>query len=319
MGFWGSVAGFCARVCAKTWGGVKKVAKAVAKPIVKAAKFVGHCVNKVWKKVSGKEDFEKAEKLLEQLEERTRRRKKEYEECMQEKTKEINSVLARINNCRKQLNEVAFPRFCSLAGNFRNWSVADVGFERKIKLKGGCDNVRMRSELMKIDFRNHPITSNLLAVVTLGFLTRKRAKESLLEVKAESRRMGQEFRKLENEKVRIDGVIKSLKQVEKYFTGCLEVYDKVLDEVDYSVTMLKTSRNLLVGVESDGQFDVEFLPERHLLALKAADEATRIAFAIGNRKYVTNSEKIFDIDHDDVCATRKNLVSCNKIEELLAA
>lgn len=294
-------------------------AKYVAKKAWEGAKKVGHCVAKAWKGFTGQDVAEEAERRLAALEERTQQRQSEFNAFMEVNAEEINASLAAINACRKKLNDELFPQFCSLAGNFRNWSVADVGLEKRVSLKGGCDSVRSREELMRIDFRNHPITANLLAVFTLGFATRKLAKESLNQVKEEEARMCAEFKKLDAEKTRISKVLMSLRQIERQFEGCLEIYSRVLDEVDYSVELLRTGRCILSGEPSTGQFDVEFLPERHLLALKAADEMTRIVFAIGAHRYVKADSKIMELVESDVADARIAQGQCKKIEGSLIA
>ena len=304
-----------AKVAKKVYDG----AKYVATKTLEGAKKVVHFVNETYKKFTGQDVAEEAERRLAALEERTRQRQSEFKTFMEVNTEEINASLSAINAYRKQLNDELFPRFCSLACNFRNWSVADVGIEKRVALKGGCDSVRSREELMRIDFRNHPISANLLAVFTLGFATRKRAKESLNQVKEEEERMRAEFQKLDNEKTRISAVLTSLRQVERQFEGCIEIYSRVLDEVDYAVELLRTGRCILSGEPSSGQFDIEFLPERHLLALKAADEMTRIVFAIGAHRYVNAGSKIMELVEADVADARKGRDKCKKIEDSLMA
>ena len=318
--------GWLKRACSCVWGGLKTVAKKccdgvkhVAGNICEGVRKVGHCVAKVWKKFSGQDVAEEAERRLTALENETRRRQSEFNLFMEARAKEINASLSSINACRRKLNEELFPQFCTLAGNFRNWSVADVGIERCVALKGGCGSVRSRDELMKIDFRNHPIAANALAVLTLGFFTRKRAKESLNQVKEEEVRMKAEFEKLEAEKTRVSCVLKALRQVERQFNGCLDIYSRVLDEVEYSVDLLRTGRCILGGEPATGQFDVEFLPERHQLSLKAADEITRIVFAIGARKYVSDKSKRMELVDKDVMDIGNGEDQCKKIEDGLKA
>lgn len=315
--------GWVKKAASRVCGAVKAVGRAVvatAKKVKevchKGAQFVGKC----WKKFTGQDKAEEAERRLAALEERARRRQREFEDFMDEKTRRINAELDRINACRARLNGEMFPRFCSLAGNFSNWRVEDVLDQSEIKLKAvACGPVRGRDELIKIDFRNHPIRTNLAAIFTLGFLTRKRAKESLLAVEEEEARMSEEFARLDAEQVRIVNVLGALEQVTKIFNSHLEVYERVLDEVDYSVELLKGGRNILAGEQTTGSFDLRMLPERHILALKAADAATRIAFALGARRYVEErNEKLSEVGAD-MAAVRGSARASARVAELLAA
>lgn len=311
--------GWLKRACSCVWGAVKTVAKKVVEKTVEVTQKTIHFVNETYKKFTGQDVAEEAERRLAALEEEVRRRQEEFKSFSEVNTKEINASLATINACRQKLNDELFPRFCSLAGNFRNWSVADVGLEECMSFKGNCFSVRSREELMRIDFRNHPIKANLLAVFTLGFATRKLAKESLNQVKEEEARMKLEYEKLDAEKKRIIAIGMSLKQVERQFEDCLEIYSRILDEVDYSVELLRTGRSILAGEATTGAFDVEFLPEHHLLSLRAADEITRIVFAIGAHKYVNLDSKRMELVDSDVADMRSRQNKCKEIEDSLMA
>lgn len=273
----------------------------------------------LYKKGTGQDVVEKAEQLLQNLNERVRKRKQRHREYVETHVAEINETLRVLNSIRCKLNEQSFPRFCALAKNFRNWSVARVKQEAKVFARAANIEVRSRSALLKIDFANHPIKANALAIVTLGFATRKKAKESLLQVQEEECRIDLEFEKLDAEETRIGALSKSLKQVERQFKSMDKVYDGILDEVDYSVALLKSSRDIAAGEASSGVFDVEFLPDRHLLALKSADEATRILFALGAQKYVAHGKKGLEIVCTEVAAAEDGRKKIRVIGKRLAA
>ena len=314
--------GWLRSACSCVWGAVKAVGRGVAKcakAVVSGDKKVGAVIYSGWKKFTGQDVAEEAERRLAALEEKTRQRQSEFEARMAELSGKINHAIDEINECRAELNGAVFPRFRMLMDNFRRVPVGCVLNEKHVRVKVTCDTVRGREELMKIDFVNHPILNNLAAVFTLGFFTRKRAKESLCQVKEEESRMAAEFRKLDNEVVRVSEVLKSIEQVSKYFKSHVSLCNRVLDEVDYSVVMLRTGRAILDGASVDEKFDPEFLPEHHLAALQAAYTAMRIAFAMGARRYVNSDSKTLEIVDEDVKAMSKDQTSCVEIARRFAA
>lgn len=304
-------------------GAVKAIGRAVAagvEKVVEGGKKVVHFVADTYKTFSGQKVADEADRRLAVLKEKVRRRQEEFERFMEDGSTKLNAAISQINACRESLNDQLFPRFKALAANFSNWDVAGVRGESLAKFNvRNMDDVRARGELMKIDFRNHPISSNLAAVFTLGFYTRKMAKESLLQVQEEEVRMQHEFERLTAEETRIRGVVEAVRQVADQFKSMTGLYERVLDEVDYSVTLLKTSRNILAGRMTEGLLDVEFLPERQLLALKAADEATRIVFAIGARRYIKEDGKTIELVEEDLEQMRKSWKAGEDVERLLAA
>ena len=320
MGWFGNL---CRAACSCVCATVKTIARTVAdgaERVMEGVRNVGHMVSDGWKKFTGQNVAEEADRRWAALDEKSRRRKTEFEKFMAEMTEQVNAEIETINSCREQLNKRAFPRFCDLAANFSNWSVKDIANEKAVVLhRRKCDAVRSRDELMKIDFRNHPVKANLAAVFTLGFATRKLAKESLAAVQEEEKRMEAEFAMLDAEQARHQALLKSLQQVSRIFRAHLEVYDRILDEVDYAVALLKNGRNILSGIGTEGTFDLGFLPERHVLALKAADAATRIAFSMGACRYVSQQDGRLEEVKADMDRNQRDARSSGRVAALLAA
>ena len=102
---------------------------------------------------------------------------------------------------RIELNVRDFRRFEELASNFSTWQVghSKIEFSRGLEKKE-LESLKGRQDLFKIDFRNNPISSNLKAIFTLGFWSRKKAKESLLAVQEENHRLEAELKELDAEK-----------------------------------------------------------------------------------------------------------------------
>ena len=293
--------GWIKKKCSCVYGGLKKVASTVAQKVVDGAKWVGHQVSTAYKRFSGEAKAEEAERLYAELQKRVQAKEAEFAEFALDKERRINAELEKINKSRVELSERLFSRYESIASNFANLEVVGVKGDGVVKVKHRNIKVRARGELFKIDFRNHPVKANALAVITLGFLTRKRADQSLKAVQAEEMRLEDDFAKMDAEKERLEQMLRSLHQISLYLTKTAKTYERILNELDYSVMFLRSCRRVLnVNVSLRSRFDVEFLPEQQLLTLMCADKATRILHSIASKQYVKADGKRLVVDEKDL-------------------
>lgn len=317
MGLWNLIK----KAGSAVYSSMKTVVKKGVEVVKKAASTIGNGIKKVgaaiqsgWKKFTGRDKEEEAEALLAALECKAREKEKEFQNFSEKIQKRLDNSLKKLNQIRVDLNLNSFRRFENLASHFSTWDVDKVRLELSIELKKQhLETVKTRNELFKIDFRNHPVSSNLKAIFTLGFLTRKRAKETLLAVQEEGHRLDFEIEKIEAEMARLSLIAESLEQVVSFIEGCHEYYQRILDELDYSVNFLRSSFVVATGEKPPKQMDPEMLPKHHLLSLECADKATRILFAIGNYHYVDMAgNQVTSIDRDFASFKEK----CTKMKEL---
>ena len=174
MGFWSAVGGAIKSVGSAVWSGVKTVVKKgadVVKTVAKASwegvKKAGAVVKAGWEKFTGRDKEREAEALLAAMEEKARSKEKEFGDFFEDVQKRIDSSIEKINDIRAELNFQDFRRFEELASNFSLWNVGNTNFEFSRGLtKVELEPLKTREDLFKIDFRNHPIKSNLKAIVS---------------------------------------------------------------------------------------------------------------------------------------------------------
>lgn len=313
------------------WGGLKTACATVRDVgcdlarkgkdmVVSGAKWVGHQVSKGWKSFTGESTAEEAERKYKALEEKVRKKETEFADFALKKECEINAELEKINNARIRLNDELFARYEEIASNFANLEVVSVKGDKLVKAVRKSIKVKAKAELFKIDFRNHKVKTTLQALGTLGFWTRKRAKQSLKNVEAEEIRLEKDFAALDDEKVRLEGVLSTLRSVSRYLTQTAKTYSRVLDELDYSVMFLRSCRRVVSsGAHLRPVFDVEFLPERQLLTLMCADKATRIIHTMASQQYVKADGKRFVIDEKELAVWTEKKVELKEQFERMAA
>lgn len=315
--------GLLRRCGSAVFGAVKTVAKKIEKGVTaacKEVKKVGAAIQSGWKKFTGENTEREAEKLLSALEAKAKSQEKEFQIFAEEIQKRLDASMEKLNQVRAELNFNCFTRFEKLASRFANWNVEKVRYELSMLVKEKhLEAVKSRGELFKIDFRNHPVSSNLKAIFTLGFLTRKRADETLKAVQEEGHRLDFEIEQIKAEKTRLSRLADSLEQIASFFEGCHEYYRRILDELDYSVNFLRSSYFVMNHEDPAEQFDPEMLPEHHKLCLKCADEATRILFAIGNHRYVNMTEKTIEVIDRDINSFQEGRAEMEELQKQFAA
>ena len=289
------------------WGGVKTVAKKsvevikdVGSAVWEGEKKAGAIVKAGWEKFTGRNKEREAEALLAAMEEKARTKEKEFEEFFDDVQKRIDSSIEEINSIRAELNFLDFRRFEELASNFSTWDVANIGLEFSQNLKKiELEPLKKRGELFKIDFRNNPIKSNLKAIVSLGFWSRKQAKESLLAVKEEEHRLDCELKKFDAEVVRLNLLAESLENVISFISSFRTYYKRILDVLDYSVNFLRSSYFTQTQKEPPALLDPAMLPQRHQKCLECSDKATRIMYEIAKRHYISATQQSVEMIQED--------------------
>jgi hypothetical protein len=298
---------------AAVFSGVRRVKGAV----VETGKKVGKATASGYKSFTGQKKFEEAKKRLDALVARADKLQKSFDKKAKELHEETCGHIEGINVFRRKLQEQDFDRFMRLTAVFAHWTIDDVNFReiaRKSTMKMG--KIPSREKLFKIDFDRSPIRTNLKAILTLGFGTRKKADETLKNVQAQEKALKHETAKLDAEVVRLKAICKSLKEVVDYFRGLHGCYGRLLDELEYSVHYVRSAYLLRDSHFFDGKFDVYYLPKRHLLCLMAAEKLTRIMYAMGSRKYLDSS---LTLQKSDVAAAEADFAEMKELQSALAA
>ena len=98
--------------------------------------------------------------------------------------------------------------------------------------------MKSKADLYLIDFKKNPFKSNSLAIVTLGFYTRKKAKKTLERVKEEKKRLEEEMARMDSELVKLRNIKQALELIAEYYLSLIELYRALLNRLDNSVNFL---------------------------------------------------------------------------------
>ena len=77
-----------------------------------------------------------------------------------------------------------------------------------------------------------------MAILTLGFYTRKKAKETLERVREEKKRLEEEMARMDAELVKLRRIKDALELISEYYISLIELYRVLLSRLDNSVNFL---------------------------------------------------------------------------------
>lgn len=282
-----------------------------------AAKTVKEKCTKVYSAVTGKGKFDQAKELYEKLQGRMERGKRDYDVFVERTTDDIEQVVNKINQMKSSLNHQHFQRFIRVSSRIASWDIVLKDLPERFHYdQVRPEGIKNRDELFLIDFDKNPIKSNLKALVSLGFWSRKKATETLHKVQEQEKVLDHELGKLETEKTRLKAVLESLRNVSIYFEELTQVYSGVLDELEYTVNLVANAGYVLNPAYKEEKVDCYLFPKQHLLCLMAADKMTRILFEMTTLRYLSRQGELIESDQSTLKEKRR---AVQVITEKLAA
>ncbi|MGL1890599.1 MAG: hypothetical protein OCD02_03185 [Spirochaetaceae bacterium] len=280
-----------------------------------ATKKVKSVVSNCWGSFSGKTDHDEAKRRYEALKAEFELKKNRFENDIDIETQKIKTSLKSINNNKKLIHNQYFPLFTDKMKNFHNIGIKETEiceiFDYEIKTK---ESLKSKSDLFLIDFDNHKFKTNAQAVFTLGFLTRKRAKETLLRVEEEELKAKEIYAKMDSEVNKIKLTVKSIEQVEKYFNDLISIFSNLIDDCDFATNYLLSHHIMLGFPMKNKKLDASFLPTQILEQLRATFSVAIILGELSRLRYLSNSN--VEIEKKDLAIVTEKY---KEIEVLLAA
>lgn len=233
--------------------------------ICKAVKAVGDVATKFHKTYTGQATFEEADKLYEEIKKRFDEHKAYFKKEVSELDSQIKEQVDSINKSKKIIKTELFPMFADKMRYLKDITVTDeylkesfVGSTLKV------ESIKERTDLFLIDFKNSPLKSEILAFCTLGFSTRKKARESLEKVKEEEIRIEEVIARMNSELTKLRRIKDALKQIAEYFTALIDVYRCLLNRLDNSVNFLMIRCISIAHKLVKEQMSIKLLPKSQL-------------------------------------------------------
>lgn len=292
MGIFG---GFIRKVGSAIASGVKKVGSAIAS----GAKAAANGVKKVAARISGKDKFEEAERLYDEISKRYNEKREHFQKEIERITSLIEEHVKSINDSKRMIKRELFPAMANKISKIKDIRISDeYSVEEYIESVLNVDTIRSREQLFTIDFNAHKVKTTFQAIFTLGFYTRKKAKETLYNVKEEEAKINSEISRMDSEINKIYIIEKSIKQVADMFTSVIEMYNNMLIRLDSSINYLLV-RSLAFAHQIVGkQMSVKVLPMMQQKEVEAIYTASKILKVMAETQLL-NVEKQKDVQEYD--------------------
>lgn len=205
----------------------------------KKAKAVGKAISDGYHKFTGQATFEKADKMYEDILRRFEEHKSHFEDAIETLSKEIETKVESINNAKKTIKTELFPAFADKMRYLKDIPVSDNYLNDYFSGSTlEVDQLKGKAELYLIDFKKKPFKNNALAILTFGFYTRKKAKDTLEKVTEERKRIEEEMDRLDSELEKLQIIKKALELISEYYISLIEIYHALLNRLDNSIRFL---------------------------------------------------------------------------------
>lgn len=307
MGIFG---GFIRKVGSAIASGVKKVGSAIAS----GAKAAANGVKKVAARISGKDKFEEAERLYDEISKRYNEKREHFQKEIERITSLIEEHVKSINDSKRMIKMELFPAMANKISKIKDIRISnEYSVEEYIESVLNVDTIRSREQLFTIDFNAHKIKTTFQAIFTLGFYTRKKAKETLYNVKEEEAKINSEISRMDSEINKIYIIEKSIKQVADMFTSVIEMYNNLLIRLDSSINYLLV-RSLAFAHQIVGkQMSVKVLPKMQQKEVEAIVTASKILKTMTETQLLS-VEKQKDVEEYDgkISGNKKEIESIYK-------
>lgn len=307
MGIFG---GFIRKVGSAIASGVKKVGSAIAS----GAKAAANGVKKVAARISGKDKFEEAERLYDEISKRYNEKREHFQKEIERITSLIEEHVKSINDSKRMIKRELFPAMANKISKIKDIRISDeYSVEEYIESVLNVDTIRSREQLFTIDFNAHKVKTTFQAIFTLGFYTRKKAKETLYNVKEEEAKINSEISRMDSEINKIYIIEKSIKQVADMFTSVIEMYNNLLIRLDSSINYLLV-RSLAFAHQIVGkQMSVKVLPKMQQKEVEAIVTASKILKTMTETQLLS-VEKQKDVEEYDgkISGNKKEIESIYK-------
>lgn len=277
MGFWSGL-----------WSKAKSVVSSVKDKVCSAVNKVKEFGTNQWNKFSGKDKYLEAERLYDKITEKYNKRRSKFDKEVDETVGKIESHVEKINKYKNKIRKELFVRMVENISKMKDVNV-DKTFtpEEYIAAVLTTDGVRSKDSIYTIDFNAHKFKTTFQAIFTLGFYTRKKAKETLYAVQEEEAKINEEIAKMDAETVKLKGIEASLENVELYFENLISIYEQLLVRLDNSVKYLSFRCMSFAHKLIDTNLSIKLLPKMQQKEIEAIITASKILKAMTDAKLIS--------------------------------
>lgn len=273
------------------FGWIGRKAKAITNGISKTVKGAGKTVTNSYKGFTGQATFEEADKRYEEIKKRFNDHRIYFENEVESLSSQIDELVNSINQSKRTIKTELFPAFAEKLRKLKDIPVSDEYLEEYFagtNLK--VDFMKSKAELYSIDFKKNPFKNNALAIITLGFYTRKKAKETKNKVEEERIRVEEEIARMDSELSKLNAIKEALKQIANYYRSLIELYQALLNRLDNSVNFLMIRCLSFAHRVVKEQMSIKLLPKSQQAEIMAMVTISKVLKTMVDKNILMNGK-----------------------------
>jgi gas vesicle protein len=283
---------------AKSWA--SSVCNKIKKTVASTVNKVKQTCSKVWNSFTGKHYSDEAEALYDEINERYDKARTEYQQAVKSLADDIEAKVSRLNLCKQEIYQKHFGRFISIASRIHNVTVKGLPFaelfDSSIYEVNQHNTLRAKDDLVLINFDQMGFIETAGMILSLGFFSRKKAKESLERVKQERERVFEEIQKMKTQQTKLLVVSESIDNVVEYFDVLIKSYSSLLDRFEFGIQ----SQRVKLMANADNVFnlklDFKLLPIVHIEEFQALFNLSIVLKQMANLGFLNSDGEIVATD-----------------------
>ena len=240
MGFWADLWGDIVECGKKAGDFVRDKVKQVVDGVKEGFQKVRELGSNIWASITGEKEFQEADRLYNAIKKRYDMKRKEFEEGSELIIAKIENAVLSINDHKSVIQNELLPTMADTLGKLKAVKLIEATYavENYQRSDIAFSQLKSKDSIYTIDFNKNKFTSNLLAIFTLGFYTRKKAQETLRAVQEQESKINYEIAKMDAELTKLEGVLAALQNVEYYIAGMTSLFKQLLARGDHGVSHL---------------------------------------------------------------------------------
>ena len=256
--------------------------------------------SKVWNSFTGKHYTDEAESIYDEINEKYKKSKIEYEDAVKEIGESIENKISHLNSFKIDIYQKHFKRFINVSSRLHNVTVKGVPFEElfddsilEIKKEKG---VRNKEDLFLIDFDKMGFLDTAGMILSLGFFSRKKAKESLEKVKQEQIRVNAEIAEMEAQRIKLTVIAASIDNVVEYFETLIQNYEMLLDRFEFGIQTQRVKQMTHADNVFALKLNFKHIPIVHIEEFQALFNLSIVLKQMANLGYLSTSGELVEDD-----------------------
>jgi|GEM_PF-5715026 len=288
--------------------GIKNVASKVVNTVKNVASKAVEKVKDVYQTFTGEKEAKRAKKIYEDAK---RKYEDEFKKYQNEKDKIVSSIsdsLEKINTHKKEFMESQIKDYLSIISKIKDAQIQSKEVLEVLEIENVIfDTLKSKDQVILIDFDKNRVMNNLKAILTLGFSTRKKARESLERASKESVKVDKAIQEMKSEIERLRQVNNSLENIEFYFAELREVIEDANEHLKFTLNQARTKIVVLSQKLVSSKVSMKNMPKVSLSVFMLTNTLIKVLVEMCKKSYIsTGKSELLNKEISEVINLKNN-------------